>query len=407
MPSHTQHAAHFPTWFRGIVIALATIVLSACQSTAPIAKHPATGANALGTTAGQASSGIPRPYPVQQAQFASQAWVDQAPTLPYSGDVPPCGCESCGGCPTSCSIVGPSDEYLCDGGDFGTPAGVRRDWEIEGLEQEDTISHYDTVDGRVVVKPSNRVCIYAPRFGAVRRVENLVVNHHRVGPGGIIDEMALASTAKALNPATSLQRHAPIASLGDQPASLFRTRLQAGGVETRLAAMDLETFLAPQLDLQIVKLGIIDNAEKPRLAKSIVSAYSWASDISAQVVIDAKQAHQQIGRTQPGEIYGLDEPNSPRIRLIKLASTGTAQLGEEVEFVLRFDNVGDQPIGNVTIIDNLATRLEYVTESAQATVDAEFFLDPNAGGSLILRWEIDEPLQPGEGGVLRFQAKVR
>ena len=38
----------------------------------------------------------------------------------------------------------------------------------------------------------------------------------------------------------------------------------------------------------------------------------------------------------------------------------TAQPGEEVEFTLRFDNVGDRVIGNVTIIDSLTTRLEYV-----------------------------------------------
>lgn len=59
-------------------------------------------------------------------------------------------------------LVGPGDEYLCDGGDYGTPAGVKADWTIEGLEPEDAISHYDTADGQVLVTPSNRVCIYAP-----------------------------------------------------------------------------------------------------------------------------------------------------------------------------------------------------------------------------------------------------
>ena len=66
------------------------------------------------------------------------------------------------------------DEYLCDGGDFGLPAAVRADWTVDGLEQEDAIAHYDTLDGRVVVTPSNRVCVYAPRFAAVRRVENVL-----------------------------------------------------------------------------------------------------------------------------------------------------------------------------------------------------------------------------------------
>jgi len=447
--NRSRPVALFPVWFRALVVATATVVLCACQSTSPNAPHTTIGGhsqigsteatestNAAKASISQASETPTRPYPVQQAQYASQAWVDQAATQPYYGEVAPCSChggacgsqgselgscpdggcldESCnlnGSCTTaacqSCSVVGPTDEYLCDGGDFRTPAGVRHDWAIEGLEQEDTIAHYDTVDGRVVVKPSNRVCIYAPRFGAVRRVENLSVSHHRVGPGGIIDEMGPAGAGRIDEVTTSLQQHAPLASLGDQPANLFRTRLQAGGIHTRIAATDLETFLAPQLSMQVVELGIIDNAEKPRLAKATISAITWASDISAQVITDGKQLHQQIGRTQAGDVYAVDEPDSPRIRLIKLASTGTAKLGEEVEFALRFDNVGDQPIGNVTIVDNLATRLEFVEDSEKSTVDSQFFTDPNEGGSLVLRWEITEPLQPGEGGVLRFKARVR
>jgi uncharacterized repeat protein (TIGR01451 family) len=413
----------FPRWFRALVIAAATVILCACQSTSPDAPHSSiSGHSQLG------ASEPPRPaFPIQQAEFASQQWVDKVPTQPYDGPVVPCSCHGCqpdypitagsepfGACPTgecgtcaSCEAIGPPDEYLCDGGDFHTPAGVRHDWQIEGLEQEDTISHYDTLDGRVIVKPSNRVCIYAPRFGAVRRVENLSVNHHRVGPGGIIDEMGLATAGRVDEATTSLQQHAPLASLGDQPPNMFRAREQAGGVRQRIAAADLETFLAPQMALEVVKLGVIDNSEKPRLAKAIVSAYQWASDVSAQVVIDGKQAHQQIGRTQAGEIYGLELPDSPKIRLIKLASTGAAQIGEEVEFTLRFDNVGDQPIGNVTIVDNLATRLEYVPDSAKASVDANFTTEPNEGGSVVLRWEIAQPLKPGEGGVLSFKARVR
>ena len=84
-------------------------------------------------------------------------------------------------CPET-AIIGPGDEYLCDGGDYGLPAAVRADWSVDGLEQEDAIAHYDTLDGRVVVTPSNRVCIYAPRFAAVRRVENPLAHERRRDP---------------------------------------------------------------------------------------------------------------------------------------------------------------------------------------------------------------------------------
>ena len=38
--------------------------------------------------------------------------------------------------------------------------------------------------------------------------------------------------------------------------------------------------------------------------------------------------------------------------------TQFANPGDEVDFTLRFDNVGNQPIGNVTIVDDLTGRLE-------------------------------------------------
>ncbi len=49
------------------------------------------------------------------------------------------------------------------------PAGVNTDWKVTGLEQEDTVAHYDTIDGRTIITPSNKVCLYAPRFAAARR----------------------------------------------------------------------------------------------------------------------------------------------------------------------------------------------------------------------------------------------
>ena len=37
----------------------------------------------------------------------------------------------------------PYDEYLFDGGDRDVPVKVDRDWTVRGIDQEDTIAHYE------------------------------------------------------------------------------------------------------------------------------------------------------------------------------------------------------------------------------------------------------------------------
>jgi uncharacterized repeat protein (TIGR01451 family) len=78
-----------------------------------------------------------------------------------------------------------------------------------------------------------------------------------------------------------------------------------------------------------------------------------------------------------------------------------------VEFTLRYDNIGEQPVSNVTIIDSLTTRLEYVDGSQSSSREAEFDTQENDGESLVLRWALTEPLKVNEGGIVRFQCRVR
>jgi uncharacterized repeat protein (TIGR01451 family) len=100
-------------------------------------------------------------------------------------------------------------------------------------------------------------------------------------------------------------------------------------------------------------------------------------------------------------------PNHPCLRVIKTASTKTAKPGEIVEFTIRFDNVGDQTVKHVTLIDNLTTRLEYVPQTAASSRAAEFTTETNEGESLVLRWDFNDPLPAGAGGLVRFHCKVR
>jgi uncharacterized repeat protein (TIGR01451 family) len=250
------------------------------------------------------------------------------------------------------------------------------------------------------------VCIYAPRFGVVRRVVNLMSHERLEFVGAFLDEMVPVKAQEENDPRELIQRHAVAVNLGPQRASLLRERQQPGEFVRLEGLVDVKSTLAPYADLCVVRTGVFENKEKPWLATAIDSAITWTGDQAAQVVLDNRQAVALVRPQQPGVVYELGEPHLPKLRLIKLASTGNAQPGQIVEFTLRFDNVGDVEIGNVTILDNLTTRLEYVEGTAKSSVAADFSTQPNEHGSKVLRWEIQEPLQPGDGGILQFQCKV-
>jgi uncharacterized repeat protein (TIGR01451 family) len=123
-------------------------------------------------------------------------------------------------------------------------------------------------------------------------------------------------------------------------------------------------------------------------------------DRQAAMTADADQALQSVFTVKA-------PPGDPKLRVIKVADKQFAEPGEEVSFTIRFDNVGNQLIGNVTVVDNLTTRLEYIPDSAQCSLDAQFFTEPNEGDSLVIRCEVTDPLPAGEGGVIRFRCRVR
>jgi hypothetical protein len=66
-----------------------------------------------------------------------------------------------------------------------------------------------------------------------------------------------------------------------------------------------------------------------------------------------------------------------------------------------------QPITDVIVSDSLTTRLEYVWDSSKSDREATFTTQMNEAGSAVLRWQVAGTLQPGQSGVITFQARVR
>lgn len=336
--------------------------------------------------------------------------------IPYNGTVPlPRSLEG-DWCPPGIKRPWPKDEYLCDGGDQEIGVTVAPDWKVRNLDLEDTVAHYDTVDGQTLVEPSNRVCLYAPRFAAVRTVTRLVETGSRVKAVGT-DAPTVPIRQESVDVATTaLQREQLHAQSSRLLPEAYRTQAKDGELSRNLMPGSFQDRYKLFEDLAIIRTGQEEQADRARLQLGVDAAITWSGDQAVRILLDGREAVTVSSARQPSEIFTVDEPNNPKLRLIKIASTDCAQPGDVVDFTLRFDNVGDQTIGNVVILDNLTTRLEYIPGSEQSSVAAKFSTELNETGSLVLRWELADPLPAFDplhpekdkmGGVIRFRCKVR
>lgn len=320
-----------------------------------------------------------------------------------------CGSNACGpGEPDLSYPCSPEpDEFVCNGEDMNRNVKVYQDWTVRGLDPEDAIAHYDTIDGRTEHTISNRVCLYAPRFAVVRKlqgIESSVTQEKALG----VDQPIPPVVKEIRNPVASIKQPLrPQARLSIRDALVIRDREPGLTViNEKHLAIARDAFL-PYEDLVLMRKGILEDSEKARLAERISAALVWTELQSVQVAIDGRMAHEMRDETGTGILVVYDRQGRPRLRLCKVASTGEARSGEIVDFTLRFDNLGDQEIGNVTILDSLNPRLEYVEGSASCSLDATFSTEPNEAESTILKWELTNPLKPLEGGLVRFKARVR
>ncbi len=267
--------------------------------------------------------------------------------------------------------------------------------------------HYDTIDGRTIVEPSNRVVIYSPRFGAVRQVTAAVASHKPEGLLLVAQPVMPIQHEEEQTPGTALQPVQPVGEIGTKFVSVERLKQAEGVASNVLRPKELAGSLMPFEDFEVMRTGMITQSEKARLAESVQAAITWSHDQAVQAVIDKQTAHVEIGDQRAQVTFTIDTPNHPKLRVIKIASTNMARPGEIVEFTIRFDNIGDQKIGNVTLLDNLTTRLEYVEGSAESSREAEFSVQPNEGDSSLVRWDFTEPLPANVGGLVKFKCRVR
>lgn len=400
----------WPRWWRLTILALSVLILCSCTQVAPRAlpsPAPPSKFKFAGTPSSSETLGDKPAASVVRA-------VERSAPLPIAAD---CGCSACQAPlaesagpawkPPGIACPWPPDEYLCDGGDGQVRAKLGAQDETGGLEVEDTVAHYVTADGQRRVEPSNRICIYAPRFAAVRKLESALVDQQNDAP---------RAASKPIKPDLEARRQPARVARQPLPAridvavrapAVARLKQPEARLASDVALSAVQDGVLPYENERLVREGLVEAADKARLLVSIDAAVVWSHDLGVQVILDQRRAVEVTGDARAQATFTVDTPQRPKLRIVKMASTSTARPGDTVEFTLRFDNLGDQELRQVTIVDNLTTRLEYVPDTAQSSVPARFSTETNSADSLVLRWELSEPLRVGAGGVLRFHCRVR
>lgn len=187
----------------------------------------------------------------------------------------------------------------------------------------------------------------------------------------------------------------------------MRARDRGVPVENVLQPVLAAESLALLANLAIINRGELIDRDKALIEEASLAATIWSVDMEVVVAV-AGQAAATITRDQAAhELVVYELADAGRLRVCKLADKRDALPGEIVTFVLRIDNVGDSPLHDIVLTDNLTTRLEYVPESQSSTRAAEFSVLANEGNSLRLTWKFTEELKVGEGATVEFKCKVR
>ena len=123
----------------------------------------------------------------------------------------------------------PRDEYLCDGGDRDEPIRFGGAGGLRGIDPRDTVISFRD-DQRVRVLPTNTVCIYAPRFAAIRA---------SVGPNEALNVLEIREAELLQKGMTAEARQALKRFNQRQTPETNRHRSRASGLAGRVFAASI------------------------------------------------------------------------------------------------------------------------------------------------------------------------
>lgn len=299
------------------------------------------------------------------------------------------------------------DEYLRDGGDRRVTERFLGDRTRE-IDTEDTIAQFRDINGVRRIRKTNRVEIFAPRFGSV---SNETVSSERRVINGPINTMTLA-TNEGLRQGRGLKTNVQRSTMGG-----MKLRSRGSGVENSqwqsgtsqkegqgVTAETQNTFESVQREVSTQS----KRGEKP-VSGELLTVVDLAQIAQYPVISGTDISLGEVyAKSAAGEVVGsfsLDKRGNLRIE--KRADRTTARPGDVITFTIRIRNIGDLKIEDVLVMDNLTPRLEYVQESMRTELPVNFSTEDNHEGSELLKWELTEPLKGQSEGTITFQVRVR
>ncbi|MBT4693564.1 MAG: DUF11 domain-containing protein [Planctomycetaceae bacterium] len=311
--------------------------------------------------------------------------------------------------PPQISQPWPEDEYVYQGGDSRQRVNVAPDGlSIHNLDEEDTIVHYHTGDGKIAIQPTNLIPIYAPRFSSVRHIGGASQYLHRDHASGVDNPLKIAAAQENLGSEQVLQRLQAGRNISNRRTGLYRDESKARDVEYRLASLEGSQRQKPENGLLHNTRVRIQNSQEARLSMQNTAAITATDEETVKVYVKDFMPYKVTGQNQMQSTYHYEiAEGKSRLEIKKTSSSLTAIPGDELEFMIAFKNVGDQPVSNVTIVDHLSRRLVYIEDTQSCDVAGKFFANDTVKESLILRWEITDPLAVGESGSITFRCRVR
>ena len=307
---------------------------------------------------------------------------------PYGGGCPCPICDPREACPVI--VHGPGivawdpthypDEYLCDGGDRGTPFHYEGQ-QLGGLDTEDTIAEAYDATGKRLVVPSSKVCIYAPRFGALRTVHGLSTTREVQQATGTHEGSRLAGINTHLAIVDERQRDGMQQFDVRSRASLVDANAHDQGLHQGTVAYQHQQRASAFQNLTFLQEGQFQQVDLAILAYGVQAAGVWTRDEYPILMANDIHGHELEVEFNAHELMTSEDKRSPGLlRVVKLADKELARSGDEITFTIRFDNLGQKELLEIKIVDNLTPRLEYIDGSADCELPGRWTSSRTARG---------------------------